>query len=78
MLPSSCSGLGPDEVGQKRQNYSTYDVTHKTSKTENQKTNFFIGDSSMCQVFRELGRLSSAIGVRDMDLQRHVETVVLD
>jgi len=40
VLPSSGLGLGPDEVGQKGQNYSTYDVTHKNSRTQNQKSFF--------------------------------------
>jgi len=34
MLPSRSSGLEPDEVGQKGQNYSTYDITHKNSKSK--------------------------------------------
>ena len=33
ILPSSRLGLGPEEMGQKAYNYSTYDATHKKSKT---------------------------------------------
>jgi len=34
ILPPSGLGLGPDEVGQKVQNDSTYDVTNKKSKNQ--------------------------------------------
>jgi len=34
MLPSSDLGLGPQEVGQKGLRLSTYDITHKNSKTK--------------------------------------------
>jgi len=37
ILPSIGLVPGPDEVGQKGQNYSTYDVTYKISKTQNKK-----------------------------------------
>jgi len=35
ILPSSGLDLGPEEAGHKAYNYSTYDITHKISKTQN-------------------------------------------
>jgi len=64
ILQSSSLGSGPDEVGQKK--YSTYDVTHKKSKT---KKHFFIADSKTWQVFWRLEQLSNAFGARVMPTQ---------
>jgi len=62
MLPSSGSGLRPDEVGQKGQNYSTYDVTHKNSKTENHKENFSLGIRRRAKSFEGLnGSLAQSV-----------------
>ena len=54
-------------------NYFTCDITHKKSKTQNQK-NFFIADSNTCQVFWRFEQLSSAFGTRIMPAQRHMQT----
>jgi len=67
--------LEPDDVGQKGQNYSTYDNTHENSKTQSQKMFFFIADSETCQVFWGFEQFSSAIGGETV-LQSHVETAV--
>jgi len=39
----------------------TYDVTHKKSKTKNQKKDFFIGDLKTCCIFLVFEQLSSTI-----------------
>ena len=74
ILPSSGLSLGPDEVGQKDQNCSTYDVTHKNSKTQNQNNFFHCGFEDLSSLMREFEQLSSAIGGEAMVLPRYVET----
>jgi len=47
-------------------------TSHKKSETQNQKKNIF--SLQTCQVFGGFEKLCSTIGVRAMDLQRHVQT----
>jgi len=47
MVLSGSLGPGPDEVAYK---YSNYNITHKKSKTQNQKNVFFIADYKACRL----------------------------
>jgi len=51
VLPSSGLGLGPDEVGQKGQNYSTLWCHSQKFQNPKPKKFFFNVDSKNCQVF---------------------------
>jgi len=46
--------LEPDDVGQKGQNYSTYDNTHENSKTQNQKMFFSLRIQKLAKSFEDL------------------------
>jgi len=54
ILQSIGLGSGPNEVGQKCPNYSTYDVTHKKSETWNQTFYFSLQTRRLVKPFNTL------------------------
>jgi len=74
IVDSSGWASGQMKWAKKALNHSIYDVTHKKSKTQNKKF-FFIADLKTCQIFWVFEQISSTYDARDIQVQRHVQTV---